>query len=199
MQSHSRHALPLFLVLTKCDLSVRALISCISCPTYVTPFDIREGAITVIVAEAKCLVRRRRPPPWERWKPNELDNDWVETNLNTCRWWRGSTPSTCTRGCMVSASSTRLLGLWRFVHRKSWSASYVLSHKSGDQEVCREADGHQGRENRHQAQQGHLGPGRQRSPFQNACPSTISTDRAWNHITLLMVFILSFMFIKAHN
>ena len=66
MQSHSRHALPLFLVLTKRDLSVRALISCISCPTYVAPFDIREGAITVIVAEAKCLVRRRRPPPWER-------------------------------------------------------------------------------------------------------------------------------------
>ena len=142
MQSLSRHGLPLFLVLTKCDLSVRALISCISLPTYVATFDIREGAITVIVAEAKCLVRRRRPPPWERWKPNELPNNKMEINLNTCRWWRGSTPSTCTRGCMVSASSTRLLGLWRFVHHKSWPASYVLSHKSGDQEVCREADGH---------------------------------------------------------
>ena len=31
------------------------------------------------------------------------------------RWWRGSTPSTCTRGCMASASSTRLLGLSRLI------------------------------------------------------------------------------------
>ena len=92
-------------------------------------------------------------------KTKRTPNNIMEINLNTCRWWRGSTPSTCTRGCMVSASSTRLLGLWRFVHHKSWPASYVLSHKSGDQEVCREADGHQGREDRHQAQQGHLGPG----------------------------------------
>ena len=36
----------------------------------------------------------------------------------------------------------------------------------GDQEVCREADGHHRRQDRHQAQQGHLVPGRQGRSFQ---------------------------------
>ena len=68
------------------------------------------GALTVIVAEAKCLVKRRRLPLWER-------------------WWRGSTPSTCTRGCTASASSTRLPGLSRFTTMKKklwrWYGCYL--------------------------------------------------------------------------
>ena len=66
-------------------------------------FQMSAGALTVIVAEAKCLVKRRRLPLWER-------------------WWRGSTPSTCTRGCTASASSTRLPGLSRFttIKKKLW-------------------------------------------------------------------------------
>ena len=56
------------------------------------------------------------------------------------------------------------------------SCNYIFS-RSGDQEVCREADGNQGREDRHTAEQGHLVPGREGRPLQDAGPPRQAQER----------------------